>query len=77
MGWLSRKPVPTECPIDIAAEAEKPATLIMNDDIDGAEAGLKGGDSPFHKLGKGLVVFVKAILGFEKDVMREGVSLNL
>lgn len=30
MGWLSRKPVPTECPIDIAAEAEKREFLILS-----------------------------------------------
>ncbi|KAI5302146.1 Mitochondrial outer membrane protein iml2 [Ascosphaera pollenicola] len=86
MGWLSRKPVPSACPIDMAAEAKKleqalnapvwlAACLIMNDDIEGAEAGLKSGDSPFHKLGKGLVAFVKAILGFEKEVMKEASEL--
>lgn len=26
------------------------ATLIMNDDVDGAEVGLKKGDSSFHKV---------------------------
>ncbi|KAI5295865.1 Mitochondrial outer membrane protein iml2 [Ascosphaera acerosa] len=111
MGWLSRRPTQAACPLDLAAEAKKlqqaldAAALIMNDDIDGAEAGLKEGDSSFHKvgfvlpyptpflrlatshgaqgqwrrfttpLGKGLVAFVRAILGFEKDVMKEASDL--
>ena len=47
------------------------ATLIMNDDVEGAEAGLKQGNSSFHKLGRGVVTFLRATLGLEQDVMRE------
>ncbi|KAI9800107.1 MAG: hypothetical protein M1825_004289 [Sarcosagium campestre] len=43
----------------------------MNDDVDAAEAGLAKGNSSFHKLGKGMVTFLRATLGFEQDVMRE------
>ena len=43
----------------------------MNDDIEGAEKGLEHGNSSFHKLGKGIVMFLRAALGFEQDVMRE------
>ncbi|KAF1984737.1 hypothetical protein K402DRAFT_422645 [Aulographum hederae CBS 113979] len=45
--------------------------LIMNDDIDGAESGLAKGDSSFHKLGSGVVLFLRATLGFEPEVMRD------
>ncbi|KAI5309659.1 hypothetical protein KEM55_002716 [Ascosphaera atra] len=59
MGWLtiSRKPTaPPSCPLDLVSEAQKleealkAASLIMNDDIDGAAEGLKHGDSSFHKV---------------------------
>ena len=53
------------------------ATLIMDDDVDGAEEGLKKGNSPFHKLGKGVVAFVRATLGFEQDIMRQGTTVSL
>ncbi|KAI9698956.1 MAG: Mitochondrial outer membrane protein iml2 [Candelina mexicana] len=45
----------------------------MNDDVEGAEAGLaKGTDSNIStKLGRGVVTFLRATLGFEQDVMRE------
>ncbi|KAI1913521.1 Mitochondrial outer membrane protein iml2 [Ophidiomyces ophidiicola] len=43
----------------------------MNDDIAGAEEGLEGGNSSFHKLGKGIVTFIRATLGLEQDIMRE------
>ncbi|KAJ5951102.1 Outer membrane protein IML2 mitochondrial/Tetratricopeptide repeat protein 39 [Penicillium vulpinum] len=47
------------------------ATLILNDDVDGAEAGLSTGTSSFHDLGRGVVAFVRATLGFEQEVMRQ------
>ncbi|KAL2221251.1 outer membrane protein iml2 [Thermoascus aurantiacus ATCC 26904] len=51
--------------------ALRAATLVLNDDVDGAEAGLDQGNSTYHKLGKGVVGFVRATLGFEQEVMRE------
>ncbi|KAI2754353.1 hypothetical protein DTO006G1_8675 [Penicillium roqueforti] len=47
------------------------ATLILNDDVDGAESGLSTGTSSFHNLGKGVVAFVRATLGFEQEIMRQ------
>ncbi|KAL8949314.1 MAG: hypothetical protein Q9222_004570 [Ikaeria aurantiellina] len=44
----------------------------MNDDLQAAEDGLADGNSSFHKLGKGMVAFLRATLGFEPEVMREG-----
>ncbi|KAJ5794168.1 Outer membrane protein IML2 mitochondrial/Tetratricopeptide repeat protein 39 [Penicillium paradoxum] len=53
------------------AEAMKATTLILNDDVDGAENGLSTGSSSFHNLGKGMVAFVRATLGFEQEIMRQ------
>ncbi|KAI9797604.1 MAG: Mitochondrial outer membrane protein iml2 [Piccolia ochrophora] len=52
-------------------DALRAATHIMNDDVDAAEEGLNKGNSSFHKLGKGVVTFLKATLGFEREVMAE------
>ncbi len=46
-------------------------TLIMNDDVQGAERGLAQGNSSYHKLGMGVIVFLRATLGFEQDVIKE------
>lgn len=45
--------------------------LVMDDDIDGAEKALADGNSPFHKLAKGTLAFMKAALGFEQEFMKE------
>ena len=45
--------------------------LIMDDDIEGAEAGLQSGTSAFHKLARGTLAFMKATLGFEQEVMKD------
>ncbi|KAE8374497.1 hypothetical protein BDV26DRAFT_284236 [Aspergillus bertholletiae] len=52
-------------------DAMRAATLILNDDVDGAEDGLSEGISSFHNLGRGVVAFIRATLGFEQEVMRQ------
>ncbi|KAF2691231.1 hypothetical protein K458DRAFT_412536 [Lentithecium fluviatile CBS 122367] len=52
-------------------DAMAAVTYIMADDVDAAEAHLSKGSSPFHQLGKGVVTFMRATLGFEQDIMRE------
>lgn len=51
--------------------AMRAATLIMNDDAEGAEQGLSQGNSSYHKLGMGVILFLRATLGFEQDVIKE------
>ncbi|RMZ80366.1 hypothetical protein DV738_g2858, partial [Chaetothyriales sp. CBS 135597] len=41
--------------------------LVLNDDIAGAEAGLAGGTSAFHKVAFGTLAFLKAVLGAEQE----------
>ncbi|KKK23883.1 outer membrane protein [Aspergillus ochraceoroseus] len=50
---------------------ETAAELILNDDVDGAENGLSGRISAFHLLGRGVVAFIRATLGFEQEIMRQ------
>ncbi|EAW07801.1 TTC39/IML2 family protein [Aspergillus clavatus NRRL 1] len=57
--------------LDSLVELRDPATLILNDDVDGAEDGLAEGTSSFHNLGRGVVAFIRATLGFEQDIMRQ------
>ncbi|KAJ5684604.1 uncharacterized protein N7477_000949 [Penicillium maclennaniae] len=57
--------------LDSLAELKDSATFILNDDVDGAENGLAKGTSTFHNLGKGVVAFVRATLGFEQEIMRQ------
>ncbi|KAL1306657.1 hypothetical protein AAFC00_005331 [Neodothiora populina] len=44
---------------------------ILNDDVETADTLLSKGNSPFHKLGKGTVAFIRATLGFEPEVMKQ------
>ncbi|KAJ5630835.1 Inclusion body clearance protein iml2 [Penicillium longicatenatum] len=70
--WLyGKKPANASQLIDSSAELRDSATFILNDDVDTAENGLAKGDSTFHQLGKGMVAFVRATLGFEQDIMRQ------
>ncbi|KAI9674775.1 MAG: Mitochondrial outer membrane protein iml2 [Caeruleum heppii] len=77
--WLTTKPKPNASTRSLNSldepqyleDALRAATHIMNDDVEAAEAGLSKGNSSFHKLGKGVVTFLRATLGFEQEVMRE------
>jgi len=44
---------------------------ILNDDLATAELRLKEHDSPFHKLGLATMSFMKAVLSFENEAMKE------
>ncbi|KAI1370643.1 hypothetical protein F4677DRAFT_457688 [Hypoxylon crocopeplum] len=69
-------PSPAASQVDLRAreiaameDAMASAAMIMNDDIDGAEERLRNGDSAFHHLGMAVCIFMRSILGFEKDIM--------
>ncbi|KAL4741427.1 hypothetical protein BDV11DRAFT_183082 [Aspergillus similis] len=79
-GWFGgKKPSPNGSTHSLSASTElqdledaiKAAELILNDDVDGAEEGLAGRSSAFHLLGRAVVMFIRATLGFEQDVMRQ------
>lgn len=60
---------------DQLLDAMAGASLIMNDDMDGANAKLGAGNSIFHGLGSGITFFMKALLGWEQEVMKEAAAL--
>ncbi|KAI9683172.1 MAG: Mitochondrial outer membrane protein iml2 [Trizodia sp. TS-e1964] len=76
--WLSAKPK-LASPLSLNYQEEQQhledalqaASMIMDDDIEGAEASLAKGNSTFHKLGQGITTFMRATLGFEQDIMKE------
>ncbi|KAL2836007.1 hypothetical protein BJY01DRAFT_222664 [Aspergillus pseudoustus] len=79
-GWFGgKKPSPNGSTQSLNPQSElqdlldaiQAAELILNDDVDGAEEGLSGGHSAFHQLGKAVVMFIRATLGFEQDIMRQ------
>ncbi|ENI08514.1 hypothetical protein COCC4DRAFT_129645 [Bipolaris maydis ATCC 48331] len=51
-----------------------PVNFIMADDIENAEIHLNKGSSPFHQLGAGVCVFIRATLGFEPEIVREAAN---
>jgi hypothetical protein len=66
--------LPSLTPEDETAQLEDAlalAAMIMNDDVDGADEKLKGKPSSFHALGRGITQFMRSVMGFEADVMRE------
>jgi hypothetical protein len=52
-------------------EAMFAASYMMDDEIERAEEELSKGNSVFHKHGKAVVIFLRAVLGFEREVMKE------
>ncbi|TKA22225.1 hypothetical protein B0A50_08094 [Salinomyces thailandicus] len=55
-------------------EALAAAALILNDEVEQAEAELAKGTSPFHKLGRATALFLQAALGFEKPIMEQAAA---
>lgn len=53
------------------ADAMRCAAMIMNDEVEEADVRLNACESSFHLLGRGVTRFLKSILGFEQDIMKE------
>ncbi|KKA28346.1 hypothetical protein TD95_000175 [Thielaviopsis punctulata] len=76
--WFrSSDPVPRTSPAELLhtemadiTAAFAATELIMDDDMDGAEAILRrSGDSCYHAMALAVISFMRAVLGFEKEVM--------
>nr|POE85441.1 mitochondrial outer membrane protein iml2 [Quercus suber] len=72
--WLGGKTpsAVTSTPLDepnALANAMASAMLAMNDEVEQAEFELSEKTTPFHKLGRGAALFLRAGLGFEKEIM--------
>jgi hypothetical protein len=52
------------------AQALGAASLIMEENIDGAEKELQAANTSFNKLGLGVTIFMRALLGFEPEIMK-------
>lgn len=79
LGWLrgtakSDNIIPPKTPADEQKQLEHALAAvlwIMSDDIDAADNALHEETSSFHYLGRGMTQFLRSVLGFEQDVMRE------
>lgn len=84
LGWLkgsSKTPSlhksdkqPEKTPLDEERELQHgldAVIWIMSDDVDKADRALHEENSSFHMLGRGVVCFMRAVMGFEQDVMKE------
>jgi hypothetical protein len=45
-------------------------SLIMEENVEGAEEALRVANTSFNKLGLGVTIFMRALLGFEPDIMK-------
>jgi hypothetical protein len=74
----SRSPSPAPAPTDeptMLANALAAADLLVNDDIDGSIALLRASpESAYTDLGKSIIAFMQAVMGFEPELMREAVE---
>jgi len=78
-GWLRSSSKPTVSSngtsnlpeSEYLADAMRCADMIMNDEVEEADVRLNACESSFHLLGRGVTRFLKSVLGFEQEIMRE------